>query len=160
MSEDLVLRPSWRFLVSRPAHFVAFGFGTGLMPVAPGTFGTLLALPLYWLIHPRVDATEYLLMIVVLFGLGIWACDVTGRAIGAADHGGMVWDEIVLFFVPATPYWQAAAFLVFRLFDILKPPPIRYYDRTFKSGFGVMLDDLVAAFYTLVVLALAKIIIE
>jgi phosphatidylglycerophosphatase A len=83
--------------------------------------------------------------------------------LGAADHGGMVWDEIVafllvLFFVPATLYWQAAAFLVFRLFDIVKPPPIRYYERTFKNGFGVMLDDLVAAFYTLVIFAVAKII--
>ena len=155
---DLVLRPSWRFLLSRPAHLIAFGFGAGLVPVAPGTFGTLLALPLYWLIQPRVDAVEYLLLVVVLFGLGIWACDVTGRAVGVADHGGMVWDEtvaflLVLFFVPAAPLWQAAAFLLFRLFDIFKPPPIRYYDRTFKSGFGVMLDDLVAAFYTLVALA-------
>ncbi|OGA20929.1 MAG: phosphatidylglycerophosphatase A [Betaproteobacteria bacterium RIFCSPLOWO2_02_FULL_67_26] len=162
---DLVLRPSWRFLLSRPAHLIAFGFGAGLVPVAPGTFGTLLALPLYWLIQPRVDAVEYLLLVVVLFGLGIWACDVTGRAVGVADHGGMVWDEtvaflLVLFFVPAAPLWQAAAFLLFRLFDIFKPPPIRYYDRTFKSGFGVMLDDLVAAFYTLIVLAIAKTLLE
>ncbi len=157
---DLILRPSWRFLLSHPAHLIAFGFGAGLVPVAPGTFGTLLALPLYWLIQPRVDAVEYLLLVAALFGLGIWACDVTGRAIGVADHGGMVWDEtvaflLVLFLVPAALTWQAAAFLLFRLFDILKPPPIRYYDRTFKSGFGVMLDDLVAAFYTLVVLAVA-----
>lgn len=157
---DLILRPSWRFLLSRPAHFIAFGFGAGLIPVAPGTFGTLLAVPLYWLIQPRVDAVEFLLLVAALFGLGIWACDVTGRAIGVADHGGMVWDEtvaflLVLFFVPAALFWQAAGFLLFRLFDILKPPPIHYYDRTFKSGFGVMLDDLVAAFYTLVVLAIA-----
>ena len=162
---DLVLRPSWRFLLSRPAHLIAFGFGAGLVPVAPGTFGTLLALPLYWLIQPRVDAVEYLLLVVVLFGLGIWACDVTGRAVGVADHGGMVWDEtvaflLVLFFVPAAPLWQAAAFLLFRLFDIFKPPPIRYYDRTFKSGFGVMLADPVAAFYTLIVLAIAKTLLE
>ena len=160
MPTDLVLRPSWRFLASRPAHFIAFGFGVGLIPVAPGTFGTLLAFPLYWLIRPEVGQMEYLLVVLVLFGLGIWACDVTGRAIGVADHGGMVWDEIVafllvLFFVPAALHWQAVAFLLFRLFDILKPPPIGYYDRIFKSGFGVMLDDLVAAFYTLVVLAVA-----
>ena len=165
MPTDLVVRPSWRFLLRRPAHLIAFGFGAGLIPVAPGTFGTLLALPLYWLIRPEVGPMEYLLVIVVLFGLGIWACDVTGRAIGAPDHGGMVWDEtvaflLVLFFTPAAPHWhtvawQAVAFLLFRLFDILKPPPIRYYDRTFKSGFGVMLDDLVAAFYTLIVLAIA-----
>jgi phosphatidylglycerophosphatase A len=154
------VRPSWRFLLRRPAHFIALGFGAGLIPVAPGTFGTLLALPLYWLIRPEVGPMEYLLVILVLFGLGIWACDVTGRAIGAPDHGGMVWDEtvaflLVLFFTPAALHWQAVAFLLFRLFDILKPPPIRYYDLTFKSGFGVMLDDLVAAFYTLIILAIA-----
>jgi phosphatidylglycerophosphatase A len=90
---------------------------------------------------------------------------VTGQAIGVADYGGMVWDEVVafllvLFFIPATLLWQALAFLLFRLFDILKPPPIRYYERTFKNGFGVMLDDLVAAFYTLLVFAIAKTIIE
>ena len=165
MSIDLVLRPSWRFLLSHPAHLVAFGFGLGLMPVAPGTWGTLLALPIYWLVSPRLEPVEYLLMLAVLFALGVWVCEVTGRAIGVSDHGGMVWDEtvaflLVLFFVPATLPWQAAAFLLFRLFDILKPPPIRYYERTFKSGFGVMLDDLVAAFYTLLVFAVAKTIIE
>jgi len=95
----------------------------------------------------------------------VWACEVTGRAIGAADHGGMVWDEtvaflLVLFFAPATLPWQAAAFLLFRLFDILKPPPIRYYDQALKSGFGVMLDDLIAASYALLVLAVAKMIIN
>ena len=165
MNSDLVLRPSWRFLLSHPAHFVAFGFGAGLAPVAPGTWGTLLALPIHWLISPRLEPVEYLLVLAVLFALGVWACAVTGRAIGISDHRGMVWDEtvaflLVLFFVPATLPWQAAAFLLFRLFDILKPPPIRYYDRTFKNGFGVMLDDLVAAFYTLVVLAIVKTLLE
>ena len=165
MSTDLVLRPSWRFLLSHPAHFIAFGFGAGLVPVAPGTWGTLLALPIYWLASPRLEPVEFLLMLVALFAFGVWACEVTGRAIGVSDHGGMVWDEtvaflLVLFFVPATLAWQAAAFLLFRLFDILKPPPIRYYDQTLKGGFGVMLDDLVAAFYTLIVLAIAKTIMD
>lgn len=158
---DLILRPNWRFVLGRPAHFIAFGFGAGLAPVAPGTFGTLLAFPLYWLIYPRVEAGEYLLVVALLFGLGVWACDATGRAIGARDYGGMVWDEtvaflLVLFFAPASLFSQAVAFLLFRLFDILKPPPIRYYDRTMKNGFGVMLDDLFAAFYTLIVFAIAK----
>ena len=165
LTPDLVLRPSWRFLLSHPAHLVAFGFGAGLVPVAPGTWGTLLALPIYWLISPRLEPLEFLLMLAVLFALGVWACKVTGRAIGAADHGGMVWDEtvaflLVLFFAPATLPWQAAAFLLFRLFDILKPPPIRYYDQALKSGFGVMLDDLIAASYALLVLAVAKMIIN
>jgi phosphatidylglycerophosphatase A len=160
---DLVARPSWRFVLSRPAHFIAFGFGVGLVPVAPGTFGTLLALPLYWLFQPHVAPLEFLLMILLLFALGVWACEATGRAMGAHDHGGMVWDEIVafllvLFFTPAAPAWQAAAFVLFRVFDILKPPPIRHYDRALKSGFGAMLDDLIAALYTLIILAAARMI--
>lgn len=165
MSTDLVLRPSWRFLLRHPAHLVAFGFGIGLAPVVPGTWGTLLALPVFLLVSPRLEPVEFLLMLVVLFALGVWACEVTGRAIGASDHGGMVWDEtvaflLVLFFVPAALPWQAAAFLLFRLFDILKPPPIRYYDQALKGGLGVMLDDLMAAFYTLLVLAAAKMVLE
>ncbi|HSD99989.1 MAG TPA: phosphatidylglycerophosphatase A [Burkholderiales bacterium] len=158
MTPDLVLRPSWRFLLRHPAHFIAFGLGAGLMPFAPGTWGTLLALPVYWLVSPVLDPVGYLMMVAVLLALGIWACEVTGHAIGVSDHGGMVWDEtvaflLVLFFVPAALPWQAAAFLLFRLLDIVKPPPIRYYERTFRNGFGVMLDDLVAAFYTLLVFA-------
>jgi phosphatidylglycerophosphatase A len=165
LTPDLVLRPSWRFLLSHPAHLVAFGFGAGLAPVAPGTWGTLLALPIFLLVSPRLEPAEFLLMLVALFALGVWACEVTGRAIGASDHGGMVWDEtvaflLVLFFVPATLAWQAVAFLSFRLLDILKPPPIRYYERTFKNGFGVMFDDLLAAFYTLLVLAVARTLLE
>jgi phosphatidylglycerophosphatase A len=162
---DLVLRPTWRFVLSRPAHFVAFSFGAGLVPVAPGTFGTLIALPLYWIVFPRVAAIEYLALIAILFGMGVWACEVTGRALGVHDHAGMVWDEtvaflLVLFFVPPALPWQASAFLVFRLFDILKPQPIRYFDRTVRGGFGVMLDDLVAAFLTLIVIAVAKTLLE
>lgn len=162
---DLTLKPTWRFVLSRPAHFIAFGFGAGLIPVAPGTFGTLLALPLYWLFQPKVAPLEFLLLIALLFGLGVWACEMTGRALGVHDHGGIVWDEtvaflLVLFFTPAAPAWQGAAFVLFRLFDILKPPPIRYYDRTLKSGFGAMFDDLMAALYTLIVLALARMLLE
>ena len=152
-------------MLSRPAHFIAFGFGVGLIPVASGTFGTLLALPLYWLFQPEVAPLEFLLVIVLLFGLGVWACEMTGRALGVHDHGGIVWDEIVafllvLFFTPAAPVWQAAAFALFRLFDILKPPPIRHYDRTLKSGFGAMFDDLIAALYTLIILAVARMLLE
>lgn len=162
---DLVLRPSWRFVRRHPAHFIAFGGGVGLAPLAPGTFGTLLAFPLYWITARYLSPAEFLVLVGVFFGLGVWACDTTGRAIGVSDHGGMVWDEtvaflLVLFVTPATLYWQTAAFLLFRLFDILKPQPIRYYEKRFRNGFGVMLDDLVAAFYALVVLAIAKIVIK
>lgn len=161
MSTDLVLRPSWRFVLSHPAHFVAFGFGAGLAPFAPGTLGTLLAFPIHYFVAPWLAPAEYLAAVAVLFVLGVWVCELTGQALGAADHGGMVWDEVVafllvLFIVPQTASWQAAAFVLFRAFDILKPPPIRYYERTFRSGLGVMLDDVVAAFYTLVVLAVGK----
>ena len=107
----------------------------------------------------------YFAGLAALFGLGVWACGVAGRALGRPDYGGMVWDEtvaflLVLFFTPVHGYWQAFAFLLFRAFDIVKPPPIRYYERMFKSGFGVMVDDIVAAFYTLLVLAAARLVLS
>lgn len=156
-----ILRPGWKFILSHPAHFIAFGGGAGLSPAAPGTVGTLLAFPLFWLLNPRLDLVEFLLLIAVLFVIGVWACSVTGKALGVHDHGGMVWDEIVAFllvliFTPDSLIWQAYAFLLFRLFDIFKPQPIRYYDRTLRSGFGVMFDDLLAAFYALLFLAAWK----
>jgi phosphatidylglycerophosphatase A len=161
ISADTAERPSWRFVLRHPAHFLAFGFGVGLIPFAPGTFGTLLAYPLFLLIEPRLVAGEYLLALAALFVAGIWASQATGRHLGVADYGGIVCDEIVafmlvLFFTPGTPVWQGAAFVLFRLFDILKPPPIRYFDRTLRGGFGVMFDDIVAAFYALLVLAVWK----
>jgi phosphatidylglycerophosphatase A len=151
-------------MLCHPAHVIALGAGAGLVPFAPGTAGTLLALPLYWLLASTCTAVLLLAVIAGGFALGIWACGATGRALGVADHGAMVWDEVVaftlvLFFTPAGWQWQAGAFLLFRFFDILKPPPIRYFDRRLKSGFGVMFDDLLAAFYSLLVLALAKILI-
>ncbi|WP_256330300.1 phosphatidylglycerophosphatase A [Nitrosospira sp. Nsp1] len=146
---------------SHPAHFIAFGGGAGLSPVAPGTVGTLVAFPLFWILALFLDPVEFLLLIVALFIIGIWACSVTGKALGNHDHGGMVWDEItafllILLFTPHDLRWQASAFLLFRLFDIIKPPPIRYYDRTLRGGFGVMFDDLLAAFLTLLCLAAWK----
>lgn len=147
-------------MLSHPAHFIALGAGVGLTPIAPGTAGTLLALPLYWGIGRRLEPAGFFGLVGALFGLGIWACGVAGRALGAPDHRAMVWDEtvaflLVLFFVPAGFGWQLAAFALFRACDILKPAPIPYYERTFRNGFGVMLDDLVAAFYTLLALAIA-----
>ncbi len=151
-------QPSARFVFSRPAHFIAFGFGIGLIPFAPGTFGTLLAFPLHAWLLPRLGEPLYAGLLPLLFLTGTWACHVSGRRLGVHDHGGMVWDEtvafmIVLFFTPASLVWQAFAFLLFRVFDIVKPMPIRHFDRSIRNGFGVMFDDLLAAFYTLLCLA-------
>ena len=147
----------WR----QPAHIIALGAGAGLAPAAPGTVGTLLAFPLYWLLAAFSTSTMALALLGAAFLLGVWACGTTGRALGVADHGAMVWDEIVAFavvlvFTPPGWQWQLGAFLLFRFFDIVKPPPIRYFDRRLKNGFGVMFDDLLAAGYTLLVLAVGQ----
>ena len=157
-SAESYRRPTLRFVFSHPAHFIAFGFGIGLAPFAPGTFGTVLAVPMYIWLAPRVGSQQFLLLLAGMFILGAWACEVSGRRIGVHDHGGMVWDEVtaflaVLFFTPATPLWQVCAFVLFRLFDIAKPVPIRYFDRNIRNGLGVMFDDLLAAFYALLCLA-------
>lgn len=151
--------PSVRFLFSHPAHFIALGFGTGLSPVAPGTVGTLLALPLAALLRAATGNLGYLLAVAVAFAVGVWAAQRTGRDLGVPDHGAIVWDEVaafllVLFFVGGDPLRQGLAFLLFRFFDIVKPPPARMIDREWHHGFGVMADDMVAAFYALLVFAL------
>lgn len=161
ISAELPQRVSWHFVRSHPAHWIAFGFGAGLAPVAPGTFGALLAFPFYWLFYPALTHIQFLALIAVFFLLGVWACERTGKALGNHNHGGMVWDEtvaflLILFFVPRMIIWQAFAFLVFRLFDVNKPYPIRAIERKFTNGFGAMSDDLLAAFYTLLVLAVLK----
>jgi phosphatidylglycerophosphatase A len=151
-----IAAPNVAFLLRHPAHFVALGFGLGLAPAAPGTFGTLLAIPLAAALRLYLSDAAFAAAIVALFALGVWSAEVTGRNLGAADHGAIVWDEVVsfvvvLFFVGAHPLSIAVAFGLFRLFDILKPPPIRQLERAFKNGFGVMADDLLAAGYALLV---------
>ena len=152
-------RPDARFLFAHPAHFIALGFGSGLAPRAPGTFGTLAALGLYWALAPFVPPLLIAFLAVPLFLLGIWACEVTGRALGEHDAGCIVWDEIVAFLPLAalaskSLLMQALAFAIFRLFDIWKPFPIRQVERRVHGGFGAMLDDLFAAAYTYVVITL------
>ncbi len=154
-------RPSWRFVVSHPAHAIALLAGVGLIPIAPGTFGTLGALPLHLWAAAHLTAYLHLAGIAALFAIGIWAAGRTSRDLGVADHGGIVWDEtvaflLVLFFTPPHPVWLVLAFVLFRFFDICKPPPIRYFDRSLKGGFGVMFDDLLAAGYTLLCLAIVR----
>ena len=148
--------PNLRFLLQHPAHFLALGFGSGLAPKAPGTFGTFMAIPLFWLTC-SLSFQSQLILILLGFIIGIYLCDLTGNALGVSDHGSIVWDEIVammlvLTMVPFTIYWWITAFILFRLFDIWKPFPIRQCDAKLKGGFGVMFDDLLAAIYALLCL--------
>lgn len=147
-----VAKPSAAFLLAHPAHFLALGFGVGLARKAPGTLGTLLGFPLFWLLsgHPL-----YWAWVAAFLLVGVWACGVTGRNLGVHDHGGIVWDEIAAFlvvlpFAPATPAGMIIAFALFRLFDIWKPFPIGWLDARVRGGLGVMLDDLLAAGYAVI----------
>ena len=156
-----VFKPGRAFALSHPAHLVAFGFGAGLSPWAPGTIGTLVAWPVGWLLAEAYPPAVLLGVILALFAVGVWACSVTGRRLGVHDHQGMVWDEIVAFLLiaavlPRSFFWQLAGFVAFRFFDILKPPPIRWFERRYQGGFGVMGDDILAAGYALLVLAVVK----
>jgi len=164
MSANVLLRPGPGFLLARPAHFIALGFGTGLSPFAPGTVGTLLGFPIYWIASDWLAAygpLGLLAFVVFTFVVGVWACAITGRNLGLSDHSGMNWDEIVAFqlvlmLTPQAWQWQAFAFFGFRFFDVIKPPPIRQVDARLKGGLGVMLDDILAAFYTLLAMAVVK----
>ncbi len=151
--------PSYRLLLSHPAHFISLGFGAGLAPRAPGTAGTLAAWLLYPLLRAPISDFVFLALLVSFFVAGLIAADRTGRALGVPDHGAIVWDEIVafwlvLFFTPASLLWQSLAFVLFRFFDIVKPQPIRWVDSRIKGGLGVMLDDVIAAGYAILALAL------
>ena len=149
--------PSWRFLVSHPAHFIACGFGSGLAPVAPGTAGTLLAWLLFFPLQRAMPTTALLIFIVAAFLVGIPLVHKTGKDLGVLDHGSIVWDEIVpfwlaLYFCPAGFFWQLAAFVLFRFLDVFKPQPARFFDQKVKNGLGVMCDDLVVSLYTIIAL--------
>ncbi|MFN3984883.1 MAG: phosphatidylglycerophosphatase A [Rhodocyclaceae bacterium] len=151
--------PTLAFLLAHPAHFIALGFGSGLSPRAPGTAGTLLAWALYPLIKTPVSDGVFLALLVSLFIAGVIVSDRSGRALGVSDHGAIVWDEmvamwLVLLFTPPGLMWQIVAVVLFRFFDIAKPQPIRWADQRVKGGLGVMLDDVIAAGYTILVLAI------
>lgn len=148
-----------RIALTTPHGLLAFGFGSGLSPLAPGTAGTVFALlpacllmRLPWSLAAGVVGLSFL--------LGVWVCARVSRDLGVHDHGGIVFDEfvglwLVLLFLPMDWRWWAAAVVVFRLFDIVKPWPIRWLDRHVSGGFGIMLDDALAAVYSIVVLWLA-----
>jgi phosphatidylglycerophosphatase A len=167
MNAGTIQRPTTGFMLAHPARFIALGFGTGLSPYAPGTVGTLLGFPVYWIASAWLapyGAQGMLVFIAAMFLLGVWACGRTGRDLGIPDHSGMNWDEIVAFqlvllLTPAAWQWQAFAFFGFRFFDVVKPPPIRQVDAQLKGGLGVMADDMLAAFYTLLAMAVCKAVI-
>jgi phosphatidylglycerophosphatase A len=160
----LVQRPGWRFMLDHPAHILAQGFGSGLARFMPGTCGTLFAwISFAWLTDawPQVfTPVTWAWIVAIGFSVGVRACAKTGRDLGAPDHGSMVWDEIIAFWLvlmvlmPADFSTQVWAFVWFRFFDMVKPAPIAWFDRRIKGGFGVMWDDIVAAFYTLLLFAL------
>jgi len=143
--------PDRVFRWSNPIHLLAYGLGSGLSPIAPGTLGTIAAIPLYLLMRP-LDPGIYLTIVVGLFLLGIWLCGVTAREMGLHDPGGIVWDEwvgllVTLWLLPDGWVWLLAGFGLFRFFDILKPWPIGWLDRRVQGGTGIMLDDLLAGVF-------------
>ena len=145
-------------LLTSPVHFLAFGLGSGLAPKAPGTFGTLAAVPFYWLLA-MLPLWAYGLAVVMAAIAGVWICGESSRRLGVHDHGGIVWDEFVglwitLFAAPQGWLWLIVGFALFRLFDIWKPWPICMADRQVSGGFGIMLDDILAGLYALASLQL------
>lgn len=145
-------------MLGHPVHCLALGFGSGLSPVAPGTCGTLVGIPLYLLLRD-LYSPYYLAAIAGLFLLGIYLCRKTSGLLGSEDPGAIVWDEIVGYLCTMTQaprgwVWVLTGFMLFRVFDILKPWPIAWLDRRVKGGFGIMLDDLVAGVFSLIILQL------
>ncbi len=165
-------RPTLAFMLGHPARIVALGFGSGLAPKAPGTFGTLAAWASFLVIDPWLDAVGWSILIALGLVGGVFACTRCARDLGVADPSSIVWDEIVAFWLvlwllmPAGWMWQLAAFGLFRYFDAAKPGPVAWADRRFepvrgepigwRQGFGILFDDVVAALCTLVVLALGR----
>lgn len=147
-------QPSWRVVLTHPVHFFAFGFGAGLSPVAPGTFGTLIAIPIF-IGMSHLTLWLYGVVTALLLLAGFWICGRSSMLLGVHDHSGIVWDEIVgflitMFAAPLSWPWVVAGFVLFRLFDIFKPWPVGWADRRLKGGLGIMMDDVFAGIYALI----------
>lgn len=161
MSKLFQTEPELRRIALRtPAGFLAFGFGSGLARHAPGTAGTLVAVPLAWLLK-QLPAGWYGPAVLVTFLAGVYICGVASRALGRKDPGGIVWDEMVGYWltvalVPVTWAWWLAAFALFRFFDILKPWPITVAEKRLGGGLGIMFDDIVAALYAMIILGVVQ----
>ncbi|WP_373087778.1 phosphatidylglycerophosphatase A [Zhongshania sp.] len=145
-------------LLKNPVHLLSVGFGSGLAPKAPGTFGTIAALP-FWYALQFLPPAYYVVALILAFILGVYLCGATADALGVHDHGGIVWDEFVglwiaLFMVPMHLGWILLGFALFRLFDIWKPWPIRVLDAKVHGGFGIMIDDVLAGVYAYLTLQL------
>ena len=143
-------------LLLNPVHLLSLGFGSGLSPKMPGTMGSIVGIGLFLLL-PELDWNIYLLIVVVALILGIYLCAETARALKVHDHPAIVWDEIVgifitLFMVPKEWLWLALGFILFRLFDIVKPWPISIADKCIKGGLGIMLDDVIAGLFSLLII--------
>lgn len=152
-------QPPARVIFTNPVHFLAFGLGSGLSPVAPGTTGTLAAIPFAWLMA-QLSLPWYLWITLLTLVLGFWICGRSSQMLGVHDHRGIVWDEFVGYFitmiaVPTTWYWYLWGFLLFRLFDVVKPWPAHYFDNRVHNGVGIVMDDVVAGLYALAVLQLS-----
>lgn len=135
-------------LLKNPIHFLALGFGSGLAPKAPGTFGTIMAVPLYLLLQP-LTIQSYIAVVILITLIGIYICDQSSKLMGVHDHPGIVWDEfagylITMIAVPFEWYWVLLGFILFRFFDIVKPQPIGWLDKSVKGGLGIMVDDVLA----------------
>jgi len=149
-----------RTVLTDPVHFLAFGFGTGLAPFAPGTFGSLPGVLLFWLTMAYGLYVQFAVLAVLIVA-GIWICGESARRLGIHDHGGIVWDEIAgmyltLMVAPFSVAGWLLAFVLFRVMDIVKPWPIRDLDHRLGGGVGIMLDDLVAALYAAVLLGVYR----
>ena len=163
MEEEIIItdsrvQASLSWILKNPHRFLAFGFGSGLVRPAPGTWGTLLAL-LLWFPLSHLLQSDWLIggFLVLCFLYGIYCSQKVCDELGVDDHGGIVWDEWVAFWlvlfvttpIASGPFWYLTYFVLFRVFDILKPWPIKYFEQQFQNGFGVMLDDVIAALYVL-----------
>ena len=143
-------------LLLNPIHLLSLGFGSGLSPKMPGTLGSLVGVGLYLLL-PELDWRVYSGLVIAALLFGIYVCSVTAKALNVHDHPGIVWDEIVgifiaLFMVPKEWIWLLAGFILFRFFDILKPWPISIADKKLKGGLGIMLDDVIAGIFALIII--------
>ncbi len=150
--------PSWKIISTNPIHFIAFGFGSGLAPKAPGTFGTLVAIPLYLLLEP-LSLINFSIALILLSLFSIYIAGKSAQLLGIHDHGGIVIDEIcgyllTMALAPPGWHWIVIGFVLFRIFDILKPWPINYLDKRVSGGLGIVLDDLMAGIYALLSLEL------